>query len=257
MNISEQLNLLKNIKNSIKNRLIERKADIDDTTPFSQYANCILTIDRIVYTDKSNGSTNRKDKTSIFASDNFDNSSHIKEKTSIIAFDRYLDSSHVKEISSLRITDFSESYKIYSNPPMTANSMNGWTASACHANSGNEAYKGFNKDMTGENCWWTGTGLNLRCWLALSFDTLYKIRSVEIVNENASPENFRNALIQFRTDSNAQWETLYEIVNRPNITGYSEEYIINSNTSFKEFRLYITSSHSSTVSIQNININFK
>lgn len=83
MNISEQLNLLKNIKNSIKNRLIERKADIDDNTPFSQYARCILTIDRTVFTDKTNGSTNKKDNSSRIITDKYNGSTN-KQDISLI-----------------------------------------------------------------------------------------------------------------------------------------------------------------------------
>ena len=51
MNISQQLDLLLNIKNSIKNRLIERGADISINTPFSQYAEYILTLDKSLIID--------------------------------------------------------------------------------------------------------------------------------------------------------------------------------------------------------------
>ena len=184
-------------------------------------------------------------------------SAHRKDKTSITAFDSSLGSIHTKDNSALSITDSYECYRVIQNPAMTANSMNGWTAGASRSNQGNDPYIGFNKNMAGENAWRPGINSSLPCWLALSFDTLYKIRSVEIVNENASPENFKNALIQFRTSEDEDWETLYEITDRPNITAYSEEYKINSDKYYKEFRLYITASYSSTVSIQNININFK
>ncbi len=106
---------------------------------------------------------------------------------------------------------------------MTSNEMNGWSASANRANSGCEAFKGFNKDLSGENCWRPGNSPSFPCWISLPFDTLYKIRSVEIMNETASPENFRNALIQFRISEDDDWETLYEIKNRPNVTAYIEE----------------------------------
>ncbi len=257
MNISEQLNLLLNIKESIKSKLLEIGAKITDETPFSRYAYFIKSFEKTVFTDSCLGSMHKKDKTAIFCTDNFGGSTHKRDKSSIFSVDSNLDSTHTKEMSSLHITDFVQYQRVYSNPVMTSNEMNGWIASANRANSGCEAFKCFNKDLSGENCWWTGTGLSFPCWISLSFDTLYKIRSVEIINENASPENFRNALIQFRTSNEDEWETLYEIVNRPNITAYCEEYQINSDTVYKEFRLFITSSHSSTVSIQNININFK
>ncbi|MBR1908207.1 hypothetical protein IJ818_04655 [bacterium] len=275
MNIADQLNLLQNIKESLKSKLLKIGAKIDDDTPFSEYAEFIRNAEKTVFTDSFLGSFHRKDKTSIFCTDNYGNSTHKKDKSSFLFSDSFLDSvhkkdkssifasdsnlgsTHTKEISSLHLTDFAEYHRVYANPVMTSNSMNGWAASASRANSGNEAYKGFNKDMTGENCWWTGSNPSYPCWISLSFDTLYKIRSVEIINENASPENFKNALIQFRTSNEDEWETLYEIVNRPNITAHFEEYQIDSDTAYKEFRLYIIASHSSTVFIQNININFK
>ena len=275
MNIADQLNLLLNIKESLKSKLLEFGAKITDETPFSKYADFIKSFEKTVFTDSCLGSLHEKDKTAIVCIDNFDGSTHRKDKSLIYATDIFLDSTHkkdkssifsvdsnlgsthTKEISSLHITDLAEYHRVYSNPVMTSDSMNSWIASANRANSGCEAFKGFNKDLSGENCWWTGNGLNLPCWLALSFDTLYKIRSVEIMNETATPENFRNALIQFKTSEDEDWETLYEITDRPNITAYSEEYKINSDKYFKEFRLFITASHSSTVSIQNININFK
>ena len=275
MNIAEQLNLLLNIKESIKSKLLEIGAKITDETPFSRYADFIKSFEKTVFTDSCLGSLHKKDKTAIVCTDNYGNSTHKKDKSLIYAADNFLDSTHkkdksslflsdsnlgsthTKEISSLHITDLAEYNKVYANPVMTSNSMNGWTASANRANSGCEAYKGFNKDLSGENCWWTGNSPSYPCWISLSFDTLYKIRSVEIMNEVASPENFRNALIQFRTSEDDDWETLYEIKDRPNVTAYIEEYPIDSDTAYKEFRLFITSSHSSTVSIQNININFK
>ena len=257
MNITEQLNLLRNIKESLKNKLLEIGAKINDETPFSEYAEFIKNAEKTVFKDSCLGSFHRKDKTLILCTDNYNISTHRKDKTLITAFDNSLGSSHTKDNSVLSITDSYECYRVIQNPAMTENSMDGWTASANHYTNNEQPYKGFNKNMAAENCWWTGGSPSFPCWLALSFDTLYKIRSVEIINENASPENFKNALIQFRTSDEAEWETLYEIVNRSNITAYSEEYKISSNKYFKEFRLYITASHSSTVSIQNININFK
>ena len=275
MNISQQLNLLLNIKESLKSKLLEIGAKITDETPFSRYADFIKSFEKTVFTDSCLGSFHRKDKTAIFCTDNYDGSTHKKDKSSLFFSDSFLDSTHkkdksslfssdsnlgsthTKEISSLHITDLAEYHKVYANPVMTSNEMSGWTASANRANSGCEAFKCFNKDLSGDNCWWTGTGLSFPCWISLSFDTLYKIRSVEIMNENTSPENFKNALIQFRTSEDEDWETLYEIKDRPNVTAYIEEYLIDSDTEYKEFRLFITSSHASTASIQNININFK
>ena len=275
MNIADQLNLLLNIKESLKSKLLEIGAKITDETPFSRYADFIKSFEKTVFTDSCLGSLHKKDKTAIVCTDNYGNSTHKKDKSLIYVTDNFLDSTHkkdkssifsvdsnlgsthTKEISSLHITDFAQYHRVYSNPVMTSNEMNCWTASANRENSGCEAFKGFNKDLSGENCWWTGTGLSFPCWISLSFDTLYKIRSVEIMNETATSENFRNALIQFRTSEDDDWETLYEIKDRPNVTAYIEEYQIDSDTEYKEFRLFITSSHASTVSIQNININFK
>ena len=239
MNISQQLNLLQNIKESLKTKLLEIGAKIDDKTPFSQYSEFIKNAEKTVYTDSYSISTHKKDKTSIIISDNYSGSSHAKDKT------------------DLNIIESVEVYRFFQNPAMTSNSMDGWEASANYANSGNEAYRAFNKNMTSENCWWTGSGNKIPCWVSLSFDTLYKIRSVEVMQEIASPDYFKDFLIQFRTSNEAEWETLYTVNDFPRTAGYSETFLINSNTAYKEFRLYITGSYGTTASIQNINIYFK
>ena len=52
MNISEQLNLLENIKEDIKIRLIEIGAKINDLTPFKEYSKYILMPEKSTITDK-------------------------------------------------------------------------------------------------------------------------------------------------------------------------------------------------------------
>lgn len=52
MNISEQLNLLLNIKESLKLKLIETGAKITDLTPFKDYSKYILKPEKSAITDK-------------------------------------------------------------------------------------------------------------------------------------------------------------------------------------------------------------
>lgn len=52
MNISEQLNLLENIKEDIKIRLIEIGVKINDLTPFKEYSKYILMPKKSAITDK-------------------------------------------------------------------------------------------------------------------------------------------------------------------------------------------------------------
>ena len=52
MNIAEQLNLLLNIKESIKLKLLEIGAKITDETPFKEYSKYILMPEKSAITDK-------------------------------------------------------------------------------------------------------------------------------------------------------------------------------------------------------------
>ena len=143
------------------------------------------------------------------------------------------------------------------NPAMTDYTTDGFTASASNEYSGCQAYKGFNKDYTGENCWYSDD-VSSEPWLALKFNQPYVIKSVQIDNENASPANFKDGYIQGRKLNSDTWVNLYTITNRPDTTAYSETYQINNSDKFIEFRLLITAAYSGyATSIQNINVNFE
>lgn len=88
MNISEQLNLLKNIKESLKSKLLEIGAKIDDETPFSEYADFIKNAEKTVFTDSCSGSVHKHDKTSVIVSDSLLGSSISKDLSLLSASDK-------------------------------------------------------------------------------------------------------------------------------------------------------------------------
>lgn len=141
----------------------------------------------------------------------------------------------------------------WTNPAMTSNSQDGYIASASVSSSasGSAIYKAFNKDTTSsEDAWYTGN-VSMPQWIMLECPEAVRLTSCKIMNEVATPENFKSAYIQGSNDGST-FDTLYTITNRPNTTGYSETYTITSEIYYKYLRVYFTEKYSGGVSIQEI-----
>lgn len=134
---------------------------------------------------------------------------------------------------------------------------------ACSASSAHEedpAYYAFDGDTTTEErCWWTGEVGQITpqnpAWITYYFPQAIVPTQVKIYNELASPCNIKNAVIQGSND-NSNWTDLYTITNSPDTTGYVNTCNIETNNSYKYFRVYITDGYDAQygVSIQEIEI---
>lgn len=148
----------------------------------------------------------------------------------------------------------------FKNQIMTAETTNGWTATASNTNGSYSAWKAFNGNFTtGNDCWYSGSlsSATTESWIQLQSPEANYIKSVYIKNEIETAQNFKNAIIQGSTDGSI-WDDLYTITDRPNTVGYEETYTVNSNNKYNYVRLLITENYTTSgVSIQEIEIEYQ
>lgn len=141
----------------------------------------------------------------------------------------------------------------WTNPAMSSASQDGYviTYSNSSTASGAASWKAFDKNTTtSENCWYTGS-VSMPQWIMLECPEPVRLTSCMIMNELATPANFKSGYVQGSNDGSS-FDTLYTITNRPNTTGYSETYTFGNTTYYKYLRVYFTESHGSGLSIQEI-----
>ena len=116
-----------------------------------------------------------------------------------------------------------------------------------------QAWVVFNLDTTTPDyAWWTGNmGLSAEnpAWISIQVPQPFIPSKIFIANEIESPQNFRNAEFQGSNDGTT-WTTLHTITDSPDTTGYQQYIPISASSAYSHFRLYITSSYNSGVSIQ-------
>lgn len=141
----------------------------------------------------------------------------------------------------------------WTNPQMSSNSQDGYVASASAAlvDSDSAIYKAFDKNTTtSNNAWYTGS-VAMPQWIMLECPEPVRLTSCMIMNEITTPVNFKSGYIQGSNDG-TNFDTLYTITNRADITGLQITYTFNNNVYYKYLRVYCTESYGNGLSIQEI-----
>lgn len=145
----------------------------------------------------------------------------------------------------------------WTQPIFTSNTatQNGITYTLVASHGSDTAVNAFNGDTTTPDlCWWSNHGVTSEsnlCWIDLRSSEKLKLTSVTIVNENNTPENFKDGFVQVSNDG-VNWSSVAVLVGQ-NVASQSMTFNINVTSGWLIYRLVFTSSYSQGgVSIQEI-----